>query len=199
MWRLQATSIAKSHAEELMSRRDYLLDTIASVQNYFIKLFAFQPNQCRLGYDTSPACNSFQLGEMVRFFARKGTLSLQNTIFPAEQPMPWEGDVDTLISSLRQISSYQIDSNHMHCGPKIRLLIALNALQPFPQIGVCWQCWQKNSREESWLENPCGGKWAINMWKQHPAIEPQGCNFHSRTKAMYTAEDRDWTVTEATR
>ena len=57
--------------EELLCRREYLLETIGSVQNYFVNLYTFQPNQCRLGYDTSPACNSFQLGEMIRFFARR--------------------------------------------------------------------------------------------------------------------------------
>ena len=193
------SAFANSYAEELMSRREYLLDTIGSIQTYFIKLFAFQPNQCRLGYDTSPACNSFQFGEMVRFFARKGTLSLQNSIFPTEEPVAWEGNIENLISLLREIPSYQIDSNHMHCGARNRLLTALNTVQPSTQIGVCWQCWQTNSHQESWVESPSGGKWAINQWKPSQAIEPQGCAFHRKTKAMYTAEKRDWSATEASR
>ena len=194
-----SSAFANSFAEELMSRREHVLDTIGSIQNYFIKLFAFQPNQCRLGYDTSPACNSFQFGEMVRFFARKGTLSLQNSIFPTEQPVAWEGDIETLVSMLREIPSYQIDSNHMHCGARNRLLIALNTVQSFPQIGVCWSCWQTNRHQESWVEGPSGGKWAINQWKPTRAMEPQGCAFHRKTKAMYTAEKREWTATEAPR
>lgn len=190
---------ANEYTEELINRREYLLDTIGSIQTYFIKLFTFESNQCRLGYDTSPACNSFQLGEMMRFFVRKGTLSLQNTIFPTEQPVAWEGDLENLISTLRQIPSYQIDKNHMHCGARNRFLIALNTMQPFPQVGVCWQCWQSNAYQESWLESPTGGKWAINLWKPSPVIEPQGCTFHRKAKAMFTAEKRDWTATEATR
>ena len=191
------SAFANSYAAELMSRREYLLDTIGSIQTYFIKLFAFQPNQCRLGYDTSPACNSFQFGEMVRFFARKGTLSLQNSIYPTEQPVAWEGNIENLISLLREIPSYQIDSNHMHCGARNRLLIALNTVRPSAQIGVCWQCWQTNSRQESWSESPSGGKWAINQREATQAIEPQECASHLKTKAMYTAEERDWTATEA--
>ena len=194
-----SSAFANGGAEELISRREYLLDTIGSMQTHFVKLFAFQPNQCRLGYDTSPACNSFQLGEMVRFFARKGTLSLQNSIFPTEQPVAWEGDIENLISTLREIPSYQIDSNHMHCGARNRLLTALATVPSFPQMGVCWSCWQTNRHQESWLESPSGGKWAINQWKPIQAIEPQGCASHRKTKAMYTAEKRDWTATEASR
>ena len=181
--------------DELMCRREYLLETISSIQTYFIKLYTFQPNQCKLGYDTSPACNSFQLGEAIRFFVRKGTLSLQNTIYPTEQPTLWQGDIEELIASLRQCPSYQIDSNHMHCGPRNRLIIALDAIKPFPNVGVCFQCWLKDAHGESWLESPSGGKWAINLWKPGPVVEPQGCGFHRKAKAMFTAEERDWTAT----
>ena len=186
--------MADIQTEELICRREYLLESVSSIQTYFIKLYTFQPNQCRLGYDTSPACNSFQLGEAIRFFVRKGTLNLQNTIYPTEQPVPWQGDIEELVTSLRQCPSYQIDSNHMHCGPRNRLIIALDAIKPFPNVGVCFQCWLKDAHSESWLESPSGGKWAINLWKPGPVVEPQGCGFHRKAKAMFTAEERDWTA-----
>ncbi|KAI7068001.1 hypothetical protein KC339_g15177 [Hortaea werneckii] len=50
--------------DELALRRDCVLETIQSLQSYFLRLYASRDRQCRLGYDSSPQCDSFQLGEM---------------------------------------------------------------------------------------------------------------------------------------
>src|SRR5215469_6497984 len=60
--------------EELICRRSYLLETLESLQSHFLKLYSSTDRQCKLGYDTSPQCDSFQLGEMLRFFQRINTL-----------------------------------------------------------------------------------------------------------------------------
>ncbi|MCJ1304805.1 hypothetical protein MMC08_007618, partial [Hypocenomyce scalaris] len=50
--------------EELAYRRACVLDTINSLQNHFLALYTSKQRQCKLGYDSSPQCDSFQLGEM---------------------------------------------------------------------------------------------------------------------------------------
>ncbi|EME85519.1 uncharacterized protein MYCFIDRAFT_98467, partial [Pseudocercospora fijiensis CIRAD86] len=109
--------------EELATRREYILDTIQSTLARFFALYSSRERQCRMGYDSSAACDSYQLGEMVRFFARIGTLRVQGTIFDtAEPPAPYAGDIFALIESMRQVSEYQIDKFHSHCGFRTRLL-----------------------------------------------------------------------------
>ena len=88
----------------------------------------------------------------------RGTLNLGNTILSNEEALAWQEDGEELISILRQCPSYQIDSNHMHCGPRTRLNAALDNIRPFPQVGICLQCWLKDPHKESWAENAAGGK-----------------------------------------
>ncbi|KAJ4291983.1 hypothetical protein N0V90_009881 [Kalmusia sp. IMI 367209] len=80
--------------DELIQRREYILETINSLQSHFLKLYTSGERQCKLGYDTSVQCDSFQLGEMVRFFTRLGTLRLQGTIYDNTEPTYHTGDVE---------------------------------------------------------------------------------------------------------
>ncbi|KFY05948.1 hypothetical protein V492_08222 [Pseudogymnoascus sp. VKM F-4246] len=68
-------------------------------------------------YDSSAACDSFQLGEMVKFFVNKGFFAFTSPLLVNDEdyPEPYEGDIENLITALRQCPSYQYDKNHAHC------------------------------------------------------------------------------------
>ena len=149
--------------------------------------------QCRLGYSSSPQCDSYQLGEMIRFFSRKGTIRIESAFDPApEETEPYRGSLDDIIAKLKQCPTYQIDNNHMHCGLRTRLMPILDGFRsPRPrfQTGICLECWKADKSKESWLENPTLGTW-VNAGER---FSGKGCRDHGNTKAMYTASKRDWT------
>lgn len=165
-------------------RRGYLLETISSLQQHFMNLYIFQPNQCKYGYDSSPACNTFQLGQMIRFFSRSNTLSLQSAFWPSSMSQIMRGNILELLLTLRACPGYQINSFHVHCGIRTRFLSCLELIIPLAQVGI-------GAQAESWESSPHGG-----TWRYAPrALENSavGCDVHRQVKAMYTAEKRDWT------
>ena len=176
----------------MVCRRGYLLEAISSLQQHFINLYVFEPNQCKYGYDSSPACNSFQLGEMIRFFSRHDTLSLESTFCPPVQSQTMRGNILELLATLRGCPGYQIDPNHHHCGIRARLIIGLELIMPLAQVGICGQCWQASAEAESWDRSPARGKWN-HISRPQFGHHLGGCEVHRRAKAMYTAEERDWT------
>lgn len=187
------TTAAKSWTEELACRRDYVLDTLSSIQKHFVNLYISRQPQCRLGYNSSPQCDSYQLGEMIRFFSRKGTLRIESAFDPAPEELePYNGNLDDIVAKLKQCPSYQIDSNHTHCGLRTRLMSVLEgprSPRPLFQVGLCLECWKEDKSKESWLENPTAGTW-VNTGER---FYGRGCRDHRDTKAMYTAVKRDWT------
>jgi len=177
--------------EEMSYRRGYLLETISSLQQHFINLYIFEPNQCKYGYDSSPACNSFQLGQMIRFFSRHHTLSLESTFYPSLKTQPMHGNVLELLITLRACPSYQVNSFHAHCGIRTRFLSCLELIIPLPQVGICVRRWKTDMTAESWEGSPQGGTWRhAPRSSEHSAV---GCEVHRQVKALYTAEKRDWT------
>ena len=182
-----------SQIEELACRRDYVLDTLSSIQSHFINLYISRQPQCRLGYNSSLQCDSYQLGEMIRFFSRKGTIRIESAFDPAPGEVePCSGNLNDIIATLKECPSYQIDSNHMHCGLRTRLMSILEGprpLRPLFQVGICLSCWKDDKSKESWLEYPAGGTWVNNGQR----FCGRGCRDHQDTKAMYTAVTRDWT------
>lgn len=177
--------------EELACRRDYVLDTLSSIQKHFINLYISKQTQCRLGYSSSPQCDAYQLGEIIRFLCRKGrTLRIESAFDPAPEELePYNGNLNDIIAKLKECPSYQIDDNHTHCGARTRLMPVLERLRPSFQVGICSGCWKEDKSKESWLENPAGGTWANAGERFHG----RGCRAHRDTKAMYTAVKRDWT------
>ncbi|KAL9607318.1 MAG: hypothetical protein Q9167_007760 [Letrouitia subvulpina] len=160
--------------EELYCRREYVLKTIASLQSHFIGLYSSKLPQCRMGYESSPQCDSFQLGEMVRFFTRKKTVNLQSTFIDSnDSQQTYKGNISDLVTELRECSSYQVDKHHTHCGLRARLLPQLDRVQNLMQAGICRHCWDIG--RDNWSDHPTGGKW-------FPAA-----------KMMFTADERDWT------
>nr|POE73096.1 hypothetical protein CFP56_31035 [Quercus suber] len=177
--------------EELTYRRESILETIQSLQSYFLALYTSRDRQCKLGYDSSAQCDSFQLGEMIRFFKRSGTLQLQSSIFDTtEQPLPYPGDVSVLLDALRQAPEYQIDRNHNHCGIRTRLMPLLDLIQECLQhVGICLECWSINRESYAWLDLK-----PPLLWKrQKLCLRGQShANLHAEIRAMFTASDRDW-------
>ena len=189
--------------EELAYRRECVLATVSSLQSHFVNLYASPSKQphCRLGYASSVQCDSFQLGEMLRFFTRKGTLRLQSLISESanEYAPSYSGSITSLLASLRECPSYQIDQNHSHCGLRTKFMPLLDhviaMLASEEQISVCMPCWRKHKSEHSWQES------TIKEWRfrgessGHATVYECGSR-HGLGRNMFTAERREWTFGE---
>lgn len=178
--------------QELALRREYVLDTIQSLQNYFLGLYTSRERQCKLGYDSSPQCDSFQLGEMVRFFARAGTLRLQGAVIDTSQeaPEPYAGDINLLLDSLRQVPEYQIDRHHTHCGIRIRIVPLLALIEHhLLSVGICAECWISSKGDCAWLNSKRPLLWQQAHFRPRPHAHDNG---HADIRAMFMASDRDW-------
>ncbi|KAK2783824.1 hypothetical protein FQN52_009471 [Onygenales sp. PD_12] len=168
--------------EEMRFRHQAILNTISDLQSHFLRAYGAIPPepvpappgsattttsrprpklQCRRMYANSPACDSFHLGEMIRFFStRTKTLQLESTLSrndeeedddqdtqqtppPPQRPKPKsKTNIRTLIASLRECPEHQIDNNHVGCGLRRRLLPALDLLASFTvnsvsTVGFC--------------------------------------------------------------
>lgn len=141
--------------EELQYRRECILNTIASVQRHFLTLYASRSRQCQLGYDSSAACDSYQLGQMIKFLANRQLLSLVDF-----SPGSWDAleetsppPVDHILATLRQCPSYQIDKHHTNCGLRTRILPILDFIQALlsaNSIPIARPAWKSNRRAASW-------------------------------------------------
>jgi len=186
--------------EELVYRRECILSTISSLQSHFLDLYS-RPSKrphCRLGYDSSPQCDSFQLGEMLRFFTRKGTVRLQSLISETtnEYTPSYSGSISALLASLRDCPTYQIDGHHSHCGLRTRFMPPLDhvtaMLASAEQVSVCMSCWRKHRSEHSWQERTLK-VWHFRSDLSWLAIASECGSRHNLGRDMFTAEKRDWT------
>ncbi|EGX96993.1 hypothetical protein CCM_01652 [Cordyceps militaris CM01] len=109
--------------DELRYRRECILNTVASVQKHFLDLYSSRERQCKLGYDSSAACDSFQLGQMIKFLVSKNLLYMVDYSASSINAVPDASSVniEELLSTLRQYPSYQVDKNHTNCGPRVRI------------------------------------------------------------------------------
>jgi hypothetical protein len=195
---------ANEGIDEMMSRRDYTLDALQSIQAQFLKLYSAGKGQCRLGYDSSPQCDSFQLGEMVRFFTKIDTLRLEGTLCAGDVSDPYYGSIQRLLEQLRQCPPYQIDKNHSHCGLRTRLTPLLNQLEPYllagntPDIGICGECWQAHRGRYAWTDAKRPVSWrspvvSNTSGKSRGSSGSEAClEFHLKIRDMFTASSRDW-------
>ncbi|KAL8635323.1 MAG: hypothetical protein Q9228_007175 [Teloschistes exilis] len=193
-------TLAGGVEEELEYRRTCVLDTISSLQTHFITLYISGGPQCKLGYDSSPQCDDFQLGSMIRFFTRKGMLKVQSTFAgTAGEGKAFTGDIGELLKSLKECPNYQIDANHRHCGLRARIITRLDSIDPRSQVGICLSCWRDARSLESWVENTDESCWQYgpnNRIRSPPTGARSGCTSAAenlRVKMMYTATEKDWT------
>lgn len=203
--------------DEMIQRREYILETINSLQAHFLRLYTSGDRQCKLGYDTSLQCDSFQLGEMIRFFTKIDTLRMQGKIYDNTEPTYYEGDIERLLSTLRQTSSYQIDSNHAHCGLRVRLMPLLDMLQDQlglssgnSDVGICGECWVNNRPEYAWSLAKRPVLWTVprhlpttrtvattGVAKRQQGM-PGGClSRHLAVRDMFMAVEKNWTDAHA--
>lgn len=197
--------------DELIQRREYILETINSLQAHFLRLYTSGERQCKLGYDTSLQCDSFQLGEMVRFFHKIDTVRLQGTIYDSTEPVYYLGDIERLLASFRQCSNYQIDANHAHCGLRSRLLPLLDLIQNqlsletgSLDIGICAECWHNDRSGYAWSLAKRPVMWAHSRSfagnrsngarKEHDRTASSCTSRHGTVRDLFMAVDRHWTI-----
>ncbi|KAK4964488.1 hypothetical protein LTR66_012270 [Elasticomyces elasticus] len=189
--------------EELLYRRECVLETIQSLQSHFLALYTSRERQCKLGYDSSVQCDSFQLGETIRFFSRSGTLRLQGTLFDtAEPPEPFAGEIADLVEALRKCPEYQIDKNHTHCGLRTRLIPLLDLVEAFLQdAGICGDCWESNRADYAWLDAKRPLIWKRSSIGLRSVQTPsRGLAVHEakhrNVREFFTAVERLWTASD---
>ncbi|TQS32019.1 hypothetical protein Golomagni_07680 [Golovinomyces magnicellulatus] len=141
--------------DELLFRRECILNTIASVQRHFIALYSSKARQCKLGYDSSAACDPFQLGQMIQFFVAKNLLVLIDYSPAALEAFPDASrlNIEELLVTLRQCPNYQIDKHHTNCGLRIRIepiLDYLRAMLSSNVISISHAEWKRDPTRISW-------------------------------------------------
>ena len=200
--------------EEMIKRREHILETVNSLQLHFFKLYSSGERQCKLGYDSSLQCDSFQLGEMVRFFSKLGTLRLHSTIYDETEPSYYTGDIDRLIESMRPCPSYQIDRNHSHCGLRVRLLPLLDLIQNLLNlesgsldIGICSDCWKNKRKIYAWSFANRPVLWvltghrallpSVTSKKGHHRTPSSCLSRHVMVRDLFMAVGKDWTARDA--
>ena len=155
---------------ELQFRRACIINCIASVPRHFLRLYTSRNRrQCKMGYESSSACDSFQLGEIVKFLYHKDLVFLQDfscslmsanannrdrtrRILPSDYAAV---DVSHILSLLKQCPAYQIDKHHVNCGLRTSLLPILEYIQAMlgtTNLGLHWHEWAQPSHgAASWL------------------------------------------------
>ncbi|KAJ4306689.1 hypothetical protein N0V88_000053 [Collariella sp. IMI 366227] len=146
---------------ELHTRRLLILTTLSSIQRHFLHLYTSRttPRQCKLGYDSSASCDSYQLGEMVKFLVGKELLFFSDfaaSFSPHTNSLQKDYatvDIGHIIAALKQCPSYQIDKNHAHCGLRSRILPILDYIQAMLSaniIPISRTSWARDREAVSW-------------------------------------------------
>lgn len=188
--------------EEMLYRRDMILETVQSLQSHFMDLYSSRDRQCKLGYDSSPECDVFQLGQQIKFFKKINTLQLQGSIIPSEEMGDvYEGDVFDLLDEIRKVPEYQIDKNHHHCGIRTRImpLLDLISFSLNQEVGICLHCWQESRNEYAWSRSKRPLVWkhgsaGAAMVQQYKSTQAQKHLFkHLDARDLFMANERLWT------
>ncbi|CAJ2511678.1 Uu.00g073030.m01.CDS01 [Anthostomella pinea] len=195
--------------QELQYRRHGVLNTIASVQRHFMSLYASRTQQCKLGYDSSAACDSYQLGEMFKFLTKKNLMFLVD-FSPGSYDTITDTallQVDAVLSTLRQCPSYQIDKNHTNCGLRTKMLPVLDFIQGLlsaNSVPISRGAWKGNRRATAWM--PSDGEDAKTQDEGEPfrytrsLAGDQRLRFENAmgadkfAKDVFTAPSWDWTA-----
>lgn len=185
---------------ELQYRRHCILSTIASLQGHFLALYTSRKQQCKQFYDSSAACDSYQLGEMIKFFMHKGLLSLTSPLAVFDDyPEAYKDDIEILITTLRQCPSYQIDKNHAHCGLRGRIIPALDYIQAMltSNIGIDRHGWKTDRPSSSWETSQEAGAGEPFLFTRSIAgdsrLKMDGYLMAGRhAKALFTTSVWDW-------
>ena len=193
-------------ADELICRRDYILETINSIQRFFLERYTSRERQCKLGYDSSAQCDSFQLGEMIKFFTRIQTIRFQGLIYDDHEVVPYSEDIERLLDALQQCPAYQVTSFHAHCGLRARLMPILMFIKSFLsldssnlEVGICADCWQNHRADYAWSSARRPVSWAFSDRFGHEpshSLDSKKKNKclakHIAVRDIFTANERFW-------
>nr|OQO26379.1 hypothetical protein B0A51_06941 [Rachicladosporium sp. CCFEE 5018] len=182
--------------EELSLRRSYVLETIQSVQEHFLSVYSTRKRVCRLGYDSSPECDSFQLGEIVRFFMRAGTLKMRGAIINTEDSeiVPYVGDLALLFDRLKQVPEYQVNAHHSHCGIRTQYVPFLQLVEAaLPHAALCGICWVEDRHNHSWLDSKRPLRWSQGT-SEMDLRSTDHRRRHVGLRDFFMATQRDWLV-----
>ncbi|KAH6610268.1 hypothetical protein Trco_000288 [Trichoderma cornu-damae] len=195
--------------EELQYRRQCVLNTIASVQRHFLGLYCSKERQCKLGYDSSAACDSFQLGQMLKFLASKNLLFLVDFSPSSLEAVPDSAmtNIDELLATLKQCPGYQVDKHHTNCGLRIRIepiIDYIRAMLSASGTSIAHADWKKRRSEVSWTmlrdsrrpENEHDSPKFVftRAVANDQRLRYEGAMYTDRlSKGLFTASSWDWT------
>ena len=201
--------------EELQHRRECILNAVASIHRHFLSVYAPRAGgggasrQCKLGYDSSAACDSFQLGQMIRFLLTKNLLFLADfspassfDALPAADAAQATLDVDAdILAVLKQCPNYQIDKHHTNCGLRIRIdpiIDYVRAMLAANVVAISLQAWKKDRPASSWAASGDSAKPRNFAFTRAMAndqrLRYEGAIYADRmAKQLFTADKWDWT------
>ena len=186
------------------------MNTISSVQRHFLRLYTSRERQCKLGYDSSAACDSFQLGQLLKFLVSKELLFLVDFSPVSLDSVPDTTmlDTDELLATLRQLPSYQVDKYHTNCGPRIRVdpvLEYIKSMLSANVISIPLADWKKRRTDVSWVVTQTtgdgidgnGGLGTFQFTRalaNDQRLKFEGAIYADKmAKRLFTAEAWDWT------
>lgn len=197
---------------ELQFRRDCILNAIASAPRHFLQIYTSRQRkrQCQLGYDSSSSCDSYQLGEMVRFLVSRNLLFLVDFSTHSLDNIRDYADIDILhiLGVLKQCPSYQIDKNHTNCGLRTRVVPILDFIQVMLSsdvISISSARWRTSREATSWLpsENDDDKKKEEAVFRFTRSMTGDGrlrfedaLGADRMAKRLFTADRWDWTPEE---
>lgn len=173
-----ARGSTNSWSDELQYRRECILNTVASVQQHFLQLYSSRDRQCKLGYESSASCDSFQLGQLLRFLLSRKLSFLVDFSPMSLDTVPDTSmlDIEELLVTLRQMPAYQVDKHHTNCGPRIRfepVLEYIRAMLSTNIISIPLADWKKRRMDVSWV-----------VEKDPSRSEDEGSRVFAFTRAM---------------
>ena len=164
--------MANKPLEELHLRRALILKSIASIPAILLKPYIHKTSRpvCKMGLLDSPSCDSFQLGEAIKWLVKKECLMLTSPFdsSPAtdKRELMWIGSIKDFIKILKGIPEYQIDDNHRHCGIRGDLRKCLETIEKLlskkEYFGLCGCCW--NRRNDLHTKYPVSWKSATDWF-----------------------------------
>ncbi|KAG5914462.1 hypothetical protein E4U42_000480 [Claviceps africana] len=140
--------------EELEHRRSCILHTVASIQRHFLARYSSRDRQCKLGYDSSAACDPFQLGQMLKFLLSRDLLRLADYAPGREPHASRLLDLEDLLATLKQLPSYQVDKHHLNCGPRLRvdpIIDYVKAMLAANVVSLPLAEWKRRRSDVSWV------------------------------------------------
>ncbi|KAF7558343.1 hypothetical protein G7046_g5813 [Stylonectria norvegica] len=196
--------------EELRYRRECILNTIASTQRHFLGLYSSRVRQCPLGYDSSAACDSFQLGQMLKFFLNKNLTFIIDYSPTSLEAVPDTAmiDIEELLVTLQQSPNYQIDKHHNNCGLRVRIEIILGYIRTMLSanvVAISHADWKRRRSEVSWVvvreshgaggeDDPDGRFSFTRSIATDQRLRYEGGIYGDKmAKAMFTASSWNWT------